>query len=204
MTGKVQNTKNSTRAGDLGSMLIQGSTGFTARKRTGFGLLVHIFLMATMMVFGVTLLVYYESLEGCALAIALGLCLAFISHNLEKMRSIKLSLEFMNALFSSALGHGFKFCFVVKGTGEIVFYNRAFQTVFPAYMEQSSRSFDVLASLYSIPAADLEKIKSMMASAADGEIKTTYKSASDTTSASATLLIEHIERPTGFILVRGK
>lgn len=195
--------KNSSRASDLGQILTTGTTGFVTRKRTGIGLFFHFFMLFCLVVLGAALLVWYESPQGCGLAVAIGLSLALISQNLEKLRRVKHSLEFMNALFSSALGRGYLFTFIVKSTGEIVFFNRPFQAAFPAYVDQESRMLDVLFELANIPAQDRESIKSRIATLSEGTVQTSMKSG-ENGSQSVTFYLEPIERPTGFTLVRGK
>ncbi len=196
--------KNSARASELGHILTSGTTGFTVRKRTGVGLFFHFFMLACLVVLGAALLIYYRSPEGCALAVAIGLSLAMISQNLEKLKRVKQSLEFMNALFSSALGRGYRCCFVVKVTGEIVFYNRPFQSVFPAYVNQENRMFETLLNLYHIADADREKIKTLITSATEGTVTTTLRETPAGEAQAITLYLEPIERPTGFTLIRGK
>jgi hypothetical protein len=196
--------KNKARASDLGDALSSGTTGFTVRKRTGVGLFFHMFLLVCLVILGAALLVYYQSPQGCALAVAIGLSLALVAQNLERIKKVKQSLEFMNALFSSALGRGYLFCFVVKATGEIVFYNRPFQAIFPAYVAQEKRSIDLLFDLYNLPQDHREKIKAFVSSATEGSIATTLREAEATTEQAMTFYLEPIERPTGFVLVRGK
>lgn len=200
----MTNIKNSARASDIGNTLLTGTTGFTVRKRTGVGLFFHIFLLSCMVILGAALLVYYQSPQGCALAVAIGLSLTIVAQNLEKMKKAKQSLEFMNALFSSAIGKGYKFCFVSKNTGEIVFYNRAFQAVFPAYMNQEVRSVDILFELYNVPAAARENLKNMIKNGTDGTASIELRETAATSSQTMNFHLEAIERPTGFTLIRGK
>lgn len=194
--------KNSSRASDLGHLLTEGATGFVARKRTGLSFFFHIFMLLCLIALGVALLVYYDSKQGCALAVAMGLSLALISQNLEKLRRVKHSLEFMNALFSSAVGKGYAFTFIVKSSGEIVFYNRPFQAIFSAYVEQGSRMLDVLLEKAEIAAPEREAIKTKISGLTEGSVQTSIKTGNDMQA--MTFYIEPIERPTGFALVRGK
>lgn len=196
--------KAKSRASDVGPLLMSGSSGFAVRKKTGVGMFVHFFLLACMIILGASLLVHFRSLEGCMLAMAIGVCFAIIAHNLERTKKIKQYLEFMNALFSSALGKGYQFCCVVKSTGEVVFYNRPFQTIFPKFLDQSDRSIGALMSLYQVPAADQDKLKGFMSATSDGSVTTTLRDEAASTSLSLTLHVEAIDRPTGFFLVRGK
>ena len=198
------NMKNSSRASDVGELLLTGSTGFTVRKRTGVGMFVHFFLLSCMVILGAALLVYYKSPQGCMLAVVIGGCFSLISHNMEKLKKVKQSIEFMNALFSSALGKGHSFCFIVKNTGDIVFYNRPFQAIFPAYVAQSNRNIDTLLALYQVPADDRAAVKAHLAASGDANISTTISAIGTTESAKITFEIEQIERPTGFFIIRGK
>ncbi len=197
--------KNNSRASELGDLLTTGTSGFTVRKRTGLGLVFHLFMLLVLIVLGAAMLVYFKSPEGVALAIGIGISLTAIAINLEKMKKIKQSLEFMNALFSSALGRGYQFCFIVKSTGDIVFYNRSFQAIFPAYVEQNTRTIDTLFSLYNVPQDHRDKAKALISAASEASIPTSIRDAAPTASTqSVTFYFEPIDRPTGFVLVRGK
>jgi hypothetical protein len=196
--------KNTSRASELGSILMSGTTGFTTRKRTGVGMFVHFFMLACIIVLGASFLVYYGSMEGCLLVSAIGFSFAMVAHNLERLKKIKEALEFMNALFSSALGKGYQFCFIVKYTGELVFYNRPFQSVFTDYMNQESRTLDSLLTLYQVPQEHRNSITAIMTAKGDGDVNTTMQSKASNTAMPITLHIEKIERPTGFFIVRGK
>lgn len=196
--------QNNSRATDLGEVLTLGTTGFTTRKRTGVGLFFHFFLLACMVVMGVSLLIYYQSPIGSAVAVAIGLSFGLIAHNLEKLKKGKESLEFMNALFSSAIGNGYRFACIVKKSGEIVFYNRPFQTIFPAYTAQDTRTLKALLDLYNIPEGDRETIRKFMSDNMGGSIATTINAKAQTEKTSITFNLDPIERPTGFFLLRGK
>ena len=196
--------QNNSRATDLGTILTEGTTGFAVRKRTGIGLFFHFFLLACMVVMGVSLLVYYQSPMGSAVAVAIGLSFALIAQNLEKQKKHKESLEFMNALFSSAIGKGYHFACIVKKTGEIVFYNRPFQAVFPAYTIQDTRTLKALLDLYNVPESDRETLRKFMTDNEGGSIATTINAKAQTDKTAITFHLDPIERPTGFFLLRGK
>ena len=196
--------QNNSRIGESGDILSTGSTGFTVRKRTGIGLFFHIFLLACMVMLGAALLAYYRSPAGCLLAVAIGLCFGLIAHNLEKHKKGKEALEFMNALFSSALSKGYRCYFIVKDSGDIVFYNRPFQAVFPDYIGQHTRTLKALAELYHLPPADRDKLLGFLSTNAQGALTTAIRSSAATDAQTITFEIEPIERPTGFFLIRGK
>jgi hypothetical protein len=195
---------NNSRATDLGDILTVGTSGFTVRKRTGLGMFFHIFLLACMVLLGIALLVYYQSPKGCGLAIAIGASFALVAQNLEKQKQFRESLEFMNALFSSALGHGYAFCCIIKSSGDIVFYNRPFQTVFPAYIAQNTRTIASLMNLYHFPDEQRHALEKLMADNTQGNLTVNIRAAADSESRTTTFEIQPIERPTGFFLVRGK
>lgn len=204
---KMQNNKSkqlSSRAGDLGELLLAGSTGFAVRKRTVLGLFIHFFLLGCVVILGASLLVHFNSPEGCALAVGMGGVFLIISHNMEKLKKVKQSLEFMNALFSSALGRGHKFCCIVKNTGDVVFFNRAFQAVFPAYISQTDRKISALMQIYNVPDTQRDHISNLMSSNTEGTLTAVFREATATSELSMTISIEPIDRPTGFFLVRGK
>lgn len=196
--------QNNSRASELGETLTSGATGFTVRKRTGVGLFFHLFMLACMVMLGASLLVYYHSPVGCVLTVVLGGSFAFIARNLEQNKKIKEALEFMNALFSSALGKGFKGCFIVKATGDIVFYNRSFQTLFPDYISQGDRTLTALSELYNIPQTDRDQLATLMLANMEGSVTTSIRALEATDAAPLILEVEPIERPTGFLLIRCK
>jgi hypothetical protein len=196
--------QNNSRATDLGEVLTSGTTGFMVRKRTGIGLFFHFFLLACMVVMGASLLVYYHSPVGCVVAVAIGLSFALIAQNLEKQKKHKESLEFMNALFSSAIGKGYLFACIVKISGEIVFYNRPFQAIFPGYTAQDTRTLKALLDLYNVPEGDRDSLRKFMTENSGGSIATTINAKAQTEKTSITFHLEPIERPTGFFLLRGK
>lgn len=192
------------RAADIGDLLIKGSTGFAARKKTGVGLFIHFFLLTCMVILGVTMLVRYNSPQGCILTVTIGGVFALVAHNLEKLKQVKQSLEFMNALFSSALGKSYQFCCIVKNTGDIVFFNRPFQAVFPAYITQSDRKIDALFNIYNVPQDQRDKFTAITNSGGDGTVNFTFRESDAAASVNLTTTIEIIDRPTGFYLVRGR
>lgn len=197
-------TQNNSRAADFGATLSEGSTGFAVRKRTGVGMFFHLFLLSSMVLMGAALLVYYRSLEGCILSVAIGLGFALVAQNLERQKKAKNSVEFMNALFSSALGHGYAFCFIVKDTGDVVFYNRPFQAVFPAYIAQDVRTLASLMKIYQFSDEQRETVKKLMDGKTEGSFTIPVRASAEHEPRSYTFEISPIERPTGFFLVRGK
>ncbi len=202
--GIIMAIQNNSRISDFGTILMVGSSGFSTRKLTGIGLFFHLFLLACMVIFGVALLMYYQSPMGLALAAAIGLGVTLIIKNLEKLKKHKESLEFMNALFSSALGAGWKFCCIVKSTGELVFYNRSFQTVFPAYLEQTNRTLEGWMRSCSLEQYDCDIIKNFIQTSTAGTVNISLKDAGSDVVEPVVFHIEPIERPTGFFLIRGK
>jgi hypothetical protein len=116
----------------------------------------------------------------------------------------RIGLEFMNALFSSAIGKGYLFACIVKISGEIVFYNRPFQAIFPGYTAQDTRTLKALLDLYNVPEGDRDSLRKFMTENSGGSIATTINAKAQTEKTSITFHLEPIERPTGFFLLRGK
>ncbi len=195
---------NNSRTTDLGTILTDGASGFSPRKRTGVGLFFHLFVIASMVILAVALLVYYQSPRGCALAMAIGFSFLVIIENVQKLKRTKDSLEFMNALFSSALGSGYKFCFIVKSSDDIVFYNRPFQTIFPAYIMEKGHTLARLLSLYNVTQVDKDILYGFISSNSSGNVKIKVRSSLESEGEMLSFFVEPIERPTGFFLVRGK
>ncbi|MES2983855.1 MAG: hypothetical protein V4735_01550 [Pseudomonadota bacterium] len=196
--------KTTLRSSDLGEGLRTGTTGFTVRKRTGVGKVVHFFLLIAMVVIGASMLVYYQSPEGCMLAVVVGAVFGLVAINFEKLKTTKESLEFMSALFSSALGRGYQFCCMVKANGDVVFFNRPFQSVFPAFITQPSRTLETLLTLYHVPQDQRDLLAAHLSANNEGSLTLSLRAADETAAKTMTVLVEPIERPTGFMLLRGK
>jgi hypothetical protein len=197
-------TQNNSRTSDMGTILDTHTGGFIKRKHSGVGLVFHLFVLASMVVLSIALLIYYRSPNGSVLVVAIASSVAVIAHNLEKAKKHRELIEFMNALFSSALGEGWKFCFIVKNTGDIVFYNRAFQNVFPAYIKQDNRTLGNLLRIYHVQQSEREALNAFITSSTKGNTNIALKSQDDVISNTISFHVEPIERPTGYFLVRGK
>jgi hypothetical protein len=110
----------------------------------------------------------------------------------------------MNALFSSALGKGHAFTCIVKTSGDIVFYDRPFQAIFPDYIAQETRTLLSMFDLYNVPEGDRDTLRKFMAENTGGSLSTSIKAAEQPEKTAISFHLEPIERPTGFFILRGK
>jgi len=197
---KVKNVRTSDRISDFDTK----ESGFVVRKHTPIQAIVRLLMMITGIMAGTAVLLYYNDIDGVLLALGVGSAIAYIGRKLEHQETLQRSSEFMNALFSSALGDGYKFCAVARRAGEIVYVNRAFQDVFPTFIEQPKRDLKTLVRLFNIPEEDGQK---MMLLATDGALGTVHTSVSvgvDRRSEPLSISVCPISRPHGFVLLRGK
>jgi hypothetical protein len=110
----------------------------------------------------------------------------------------------MSALFSSALGNGYRFACIVKNTGDIVFFNRPFQAFFPAHATQRSRTLSSLFELYQVPNEHQAALTAQMNENTPAALATSIQGPAQNEPTAVTFYLEPIERPTGFFLLRGQ
>lgn len=161
-------------------------------------------LAAIIVVLGVTILVRNETLLGSLLCVVVGTVTLYLGRHIEKQQKVINATEFMNALFSSALCRGQKFCCIVRADGEIVYLDRGFQELFPEYMEQAKRELDLLFSMHDVAAEHRNRLTSLIANSSDGQVAFSAPTGSNRITQSLTVTVEPILRPKGYSLVRGK
>jgi hypothetical protein len=192
------------RVSDRNDFASAKKSEFVARKHIPFKQITRLLIMLVIVVLGVAVLVYYNSLVGCWLASGVGLVILYVARKLEKLEKIQHSTEFMNALFSSALGKKYKFCTVINLAGEIVYLNRSFQAMFPAFVQQSERTLDKLLSMQNVAADRTDMVKKLIEQNSESSLAVIMDAGAEKAPESVTLYIEPIERPSGFVLIRGQ
>lgn len=197
----MKHVKN-VRASDQVTLDDLKNSGFVIRKRTLNRQISQIFMMVLVIVVGISLIVYNDSYVSALLCVGIGGLIFYLALKLDKMGKIEQSNEFVMALLSSALGRGYAFCAIVRDDGQIVYLNRPFQEVFPAFIAQEKRDVCTLLSLYNVSDDERGKITALISGKSDGTLNMT--ASNDGSKRSFTLTIEAIERPTGFVMLRGK
>lgn len=127
----------------------------------------------------------------------------YVIYTIVRSRDIVLATEFQNAIFASALGLHNKFNIIIRRDGTIVYLDRSFQTLFPDFVKQSTRTLDMLLRNARINKHDAEQVNAVIDKGEYGKVIL------DVTDVQGivhhiVLSIEPILRPAGFIMLRGR
>ena len=161
-------------------------------------------LAATVIVCGVTFLVYNDMLAGSILCVMVGTVLLITAKQDEKHKRQMQSTEFLNALFASALGAGHKFCMIAKHDGEIVYLDRSFQQMFPDMVNKPRRTLQDLLDMYNASEAHSQTVIEAIKKDHETTISLQIEGSKEHTVHSIAMHIEPILRPSGFCLIRGR
>lgn len=121
----------------------------------------------------------------------------------QRNHDLLLATEFQNALFASALGLNNKFCIIIRREGNIVYFDRAFQQIFPEFLKQPRRSLDILLEQGKVSAGEIEKIYSAIERGVYEKVIFNIRGA-ERKFFKIVMSVEPIMRPNGFILLRGR
>ncbi len=196
-------TAHHLRIVDKSSYLNMKDADFSLRRNVPIRRIGMIFVIISFVAVLFAIAFYYKHLEGMAICLAFGIMLYFVAAQLQNLQKMQNATEFMNALFSSALSEGYKFCFVTRKDGVIVYMNRGFQSLFEEFalenshdvlgwLEASGSSEDVKQNVLNNLNMDRPTNAIVSLHTSDKEHLTAY-----------TLHINPIKRPSGFVLVRG-
>lgn len=122
---------------------------------------------------------------------------------IQRNRDLVLTTEFQNALFASALGINNKFCLIIKRDGNIIYLDRAFQDMFPGFVNTSRRTIDVLLDHAKVSQEDSAKIFTAVERGIYDKVVFNVRDANGLFHR-IIMSIEPILRPSGFILLRGR
>lgn len=192
------------RVSDNASFLLDKNNGFHTRKRTPIQQIVFLFGFIAFVVIGTTAIVYYNSVTGVYICFSFGIVFWFVGHQLEKIKLLLNVTEFMNALFSSALAKKYKFTAVLKVNGDIIYFNRNFQEFFPEFMAQSNRSLETLMTTAGASTEHIGAALKAVSQNAETRTSVIMQTGEGKAATPFALSFEPIERPTGFILLRGE
>lgn len=121
----------------------------------------------------------------------------------QRNRDLLLATEFQNALFASALGMNHKFCMIIKRDGNIIYFDRAFQDMFPDFLRQRHRSLHVFLEQSKVSREDCSKVFGVLERNSYENVILNIRSANNQY-VKIVMSIEPILRPSGFILMRGR
>ena len=179
------------------------ASGFVIRKRTPVSALSALFMAISVGVVGVAGVWFYDVLTGFYLCLGTGGVVAYVAIHLNRMQKIQQSTEFLNALLSSAIGHNFRFSMIVRSDGEIVYVNRAFQSVFSRFVAQPTLNLAMLCSMQNVSTSDHQRLSVVMAHSAEVVVTIGMNVGESQQPDFVSLHIEPIEFPAGYVLVRG-
>jgi len=192
------------RANDQTSFYAKGRKDFTVRRHSFFATrLYRTILSAILIAAGVTFIVYKNTLLGAVLCILLGIGLYIYAKHIERLKKLLTTTEFLNALFSSIVGAGHKFCIIVNiDSGDIVYMNNQFQQMFPEMLPMPKRELKTLLEVYKVD--ESAGILSALKAAKKTSITAQTQSGNDKKASSILWSIEPIARPSGFSIIRGQ
>jgi PAS domain S-box-containing protein len=181
-----------------------GAQDFVIRQRIPtalqFGI---IFLVVLLVAFAAAMSVVDRFTLSLLLAVLLGLSGWYMIFQLQRDRDLLLATEFQNALFSSALGLNNKFSMIIRRDGGIIYMDRAFQEMFPDFLNQSQRTVDSLLEHGKVSPQDREKIFNAIDKGVYEKVVFQVRE-SNSKFTRMVMSVEPILRPSGFILLRGR
>jgi len=192
------------RTADRNQYLDTRDSGFVVRKHTPVAVLSNAFMILSIVILAVVGVLFYDMLTGFYICLISGMMMFFISNQLERINRIQLSTDFMNAAFSSVIGRDYRFCFVTRNDGEIIYLNRPFQDTFPGFLSQPILNVATLCSMQGGSKEQSEKLVELMNSGKYHSHSITLKAGEASTEQTFLLSIEPIDTPKGYTMVRGK
>jgi hypothetical protein len=193
------------RASDRLDLGHQEEDGFVVRKRfPSVRKMAQLCLSGLIIVLGVTVLLRNDTLIGSLICISVGSVMLYLGRTLEKQQNVINATEFMNAVFSSALCKGYRFCFIARANGNIIYLDRGFQELFPDFMSQSERELSVFCETQQLRPDVAAKLTELVRTHAEASLEMTALIGSNRVVQILTITCEPITRPKGYVLVRGK
>jgi hypothetical protein len=134
------------------------------------------------------------------LFVILGLGSSYIGNQVYHHRELQKKIEFQNALFSSALGKGYRFCLIAKKDGTIVYVNNGFSALFTHHKEGGG--LEEWLTRGKVPSELRDSLFDIMERDLSATLPLTIEGL-DATHYPCLLSVESIARPKGFYLLRG-
>lgn len=192
------------RFSDHAELLRGDIPGFTQRKRTTTEQIYILVLAAIAVVIGVSLLVLNDAKTGSFICVIVGGVMLLVARQFEKQRTALQMSEFLNAIFASALSTGHLFSMVVKNSGEIVYFDRGFQTSFADFLEHPNRTIYTWLRAHGAPEEHRDKIEALLKNPTADKLAVPVLYGNAKTAQHLLLAVEPILRPGAFTLIRGK
>lgn len=191
------------RVSDRSNLAADRPEGFIFRKRSPMVTWVaRLFLWGVIAPLGVWLIVHYDTLNAALFCVAVGAIVHLLGRHIGQLKRILHNTEFLNTLFSSALGDRYAFCAVARQDGEIIYADHKFQELFPAFMQASDRSVAGLFDSAQVEATPRASLLESIAKARQAEIH--LQCVLDGNAQTLSFAVEPIAKPKGFVLLRGR
>jgi hypothetical protein len=190
------------RTADRIAHLDVDTSGFIVRKRTPAARLSIAFMGLAACILMIVAIGFLNTLTGFYICMGSGLIIMFVAIHLERIRKIQLSTEFLNAIFSSALGKGYKFCIVARRDGEIIYVNRDFHNIFAHFVVQPALNIKQLCVMYGVSQEDCHRVESALLQSVPQTIGL-HIQMGYVEPEPISLQIEPVDLPAGYMLVRG-
>lgn len=139
---------------------------------------------------------------AATLVMAVGMAL-FTIISIQHNRDLLLVAEFENTLFSSGLTMHHKFTLISNREGVIVYMDRGFQSMFPSISRNQQQALDMMMEIGQVARDDAEKIFIAIAQRLQ-ERMVFSMTGKDGIPQKIILSIEPLNRPGGFVLLRGR
>jgi hypothetical protein len=179
------------------------SSGLVVRKHTPDAQLSSAFMALSVCVLLLAVSLFYDSLKGFYLCVGSGIIVGFVSLKLERIRKAQVSTEFLNAIFSSAIGNDYRFCMAAHRDGEIVYVNRGFHDLFAEFVAQPELNVKQLCTMSGIGDFERKRIETALQGDAMQCVQVSMNTGIDHALEPISLLIEPVAFPKGYVLIRG-
>ncbi len=196
--------KRNIRVSDTVDLLSDKNSGFYIRKRTPLQLLFFLIATSSVVVLGTYAIVYFNSKTGVALCLGIGAPLFLIGRQMENLKKLLHVGEFMNALFSSIISKKHRFILIIRNDGAIVFFNKQFQELFPESIVQPERTIKGLLTAYNVSTEHQDALLAALEKGEEARVGVIIGSGANKSPEPVSITIEPIDRPSGFLLVRGQ
>ncbi len=192
------------RASDHPEIIRASAEGFVVRKphpsiKRGY----QICILIGITVVGIYVLVLNDALVASLMCVLIGTIMLILAKRIERLQQMLTATEFSNALFTSALTKNYLFTMIATKAGDIVYLDRAFQTAFPDFIDQPKRTLDLLLTTHGTPPEQCQYIESLVSQPSRADVPMLIQYGADKTPRAVTLAIDPIDRPKGFIVLRG-
>lgn len=145
-------------------------------------------------------------LYGCLTLIFVGGVLYLAARQVSFLKEALDATEFMNALFSSALSEGHKFCMIVAQADSRIFYvDKAFQSLLPEVLPLANNAtLDNVLDKYGVTVVERDAVLQAAKQTMPSQVKLHLQGGSDKKEYAFMVSVEPIKRPAGFCLIRGR